>query len=719
MRLIGVRAQNFKKLRNIDLTFTEGLNVIVGDNWAGKTTLLQVITAALWGASVLPDRVADLPTWGQKDFRIMLDYSHEGRTFTAERSVKNSKITEAGKVMASGHTACNKFNAELFGLNFKDFCLFVLSSAGETAGALTFGATELQRRVEAFSGANVLDDVSKSCRLDKTFLDRVLKDQQPINTYELEQQLDRSVVAVSQARQVKATLVEKLVAAEGDLPPLIAASESAALAHHAWSDLGWKLQGCVTECAKFADRIKTLKSVEFHPVNEEGLKTKLHECDTELKRLREECEEADRLRTDAEVAKREVQRLEHELDLENRFKPKRENLERRQAQHDQDLQELKPKLADNRARSERISKQLRDGICPECGTPIKDINTEQLQESLRTCEVERTDLERQFSIIRAERESVWEDLEGLPAFTEGNEARLSESRQQLNLLDEAVKNHWFDPESLREKTQQRATLQAQLNSAMDNNRKCSNHAQKLSSAEQGLAEATEAKLVAQAEFEAATEVSAVDVLTHQDALSSHRELISEIKASLSDNQLQLTLAESELTKVTEEIHSAQDHNEQLMAHSHEQDLLNRLITYLSDSRTTYIAAVWQQILGTASHWLSCVTEKRLSGIQRTVDGEFLFEDVNKWTPIAAASGAQRSFLGVALRIGLSSALYGSSGLIILDEPTDAMGEYNSQRLAGGLMGLSGQVLMITHRKTERSTAHNVIDISMETALDAN
>lgn len=53
MFLSRVRVRNFRNLKDIEVGFSKGLNVIVGENNAGKTNLLEAIRAALGPASIV------------------------------------------------------------------------------------------------------------------------------------------------------------------------------------------------------------------------------------------------------------------------------------------------------------------------------------------------------------------------------------------------------------------------------------------------------------------------------------------------------------------------------------------------------------------------------------------------------------------------------------------------------------------------------------------
>lgn len=112
----------------------------------------------------------------------------------------------------------------------------------------------------------------------------------------------------------------------------------------------------------------------------------------------------------------------------------------------------------------------------------------------------------------------------------------------------------------------------------------------------------------------------------------------------------------------------------------------------------------------ASHKVKISTAGTITRVARDNNGGFVAEEQGKWVPVANCSGAQKGHIGVALRVGLAASLYGNSALLVLDEPTDAMNETNSMQLAGSLMGLGGQCVMITHRPFEQLSANNVIQV---------
>ena len=134
--------------------------------------------------------------------------------------------------------------------------------------------------------------------------------------------------------------------------------------------------------------------------------------------------------------------------------------------------------------------------------------------------------------------------------------------------------------------------------------------------------------------------------------------------------------------------------------------------FLRSSRTKYMDGVWTLILGAATGWINTATNGWITAVGRdSSTGEFNFTENGINAPAKSeASGAQKEFIGTALRIGLGMSLQGSNSMLLLDEPTAGMREFRADQLASGLLGVSGQKIVITHRQSERLTAANVINL---------
>ena len=79
-------------------------------------------------------------------------------------------------------------------------------------------------------------------------------------------------------------------------------------------------------------------------------------------------------------------------------------------------------------------------------------------------------------------------------------------------------------------------------------------------------------------------------------------------------------------------------------------------------------------------------------------------------PVEAASGAQRSIMGLGVQLALSEMLPSSLEALMLDEPTADMSETVSLALATLLSKSDNQILMISHRELDGAVSDNAIHL---------
>lgn len=165
-------ATNFKKHKSINLDFTPGRNLITGSNYTGKSTVLQAILVGLYGNAMAPGTAKDLVHDDAKDFCVEL-WLDNGVCIT--RTAKNSSVLDPqGEVQVRTHTAVNKWCEEMLETDRKTFLRVFASEQGSPQALLAMEGSELQRFLESAIGLDVLDKVTKKVRthLTKTTAER-------------------------------------------------------------------------------------------------------------------------------------------------------------------------------------------------------------------------------------------------------------------------------------------------------------------------------------------------------------------------------------------------------------------------------------------------------------------------------------------------------------------------------------------------------------------
>ena len=78
----GIDIRNFRNIESASVTFTEGVNLLHGDNAQGKTNLLEAIYFTALGKSFRPVKEAELIRFGQESAHVVNRFSDSVRTQT-------------------------------------------------------------------------------------------------------------------------------------------------------------------------------------------------------------------------------------------------------------------------------------------------------------------------------------------------------------------------------------------------------------------------------------------------------------------------------------------------------------------------------------------------------------------------------------------------------------------------------------------------------------
>jgi len=723
MKLISIEVQNFKKLRDFRADFTDGLNTIIGDNWAGKTTLLHAVVTGLYGLTAIPGKKEDIPTWGQKNFKIKMVIEHERHQYLIERDLRNGKITTGGdegpEVVASGNTTCTKFIEELLGLAFKDFALFILSMQGETAGVLTFGATALQKRVEAFSGAEVIDSVLVAVRQQMGVLKASAASSDP----------EEIKAEINPLEIHRAELEGKIAKAEEELDAL-----SRTIFTYRTDDDQMK----ATEVS-LRERIAGLERERRELDN---LKFQAREYQSALEAAEEDLaalpevpdlgqdeSDVEAMRKGAKEARKFAQQWQSVIDRKAELEATLPKL--REAADEEEVlagrvppaEQIKAALtADADAYQEvrtlqkyiaKLKQELKDGVCSACDRPFDDHDPAALQEKidggykqLIEAEAVRTETENAVERLQSLEKKYSRHLSGMKA------AEYNAAKMRLAELEQAEVDNPADAIAQAEQMERTA---AELEARIAGAEQLARNRAKLSKRVKELRTRLEDVIVQGNEVQARCMPGTLDTLKGQmQDVERQRECFADEIAKLTPQQVELSsrlrTLSVELAGVGNRLEQLVQQLNQLRATANDFDRHKRLEKFLVESRTEYLKQVWDQILGVASAKVAISTAGAIRRIARDENGGFVAEEDGKWVPISNCSGAQKGHIGVAMRVGLSAALYGNTGLLILDEPTEAMNDQNALQLAGALMGIGGQCVMITHRPFEQLAAQNVIHV---------
>jgi len=170
MILKKLHLKNFLIHKETDVEFSEnGITVFIGDNGAGKSSIIEGITYALFGKSS-KGNIADLVNWGKKYAEVYLEFEKDGEEFRIERSIeirgKSAKSEAVLLKKSKNHFQpyfqknVNREIPKITGVSNKTFNTSVLVKQGDIEGILNLTPKERAKVLEDILDMSVYQLIS-------------------------------------------------------------------------------------------------------------------------------------------------------------------------------------------------------------------------------------------------------------------------------------------------------------------------------------------------------------------------------------------------------------------------------------------------------------------------------------------------------------------------------------------------------------------------------
>ena len=157
--ITSLNLTNFMRHEALELSFSEGLQVVKGANESGKSSVLLGIAYAFFGAKALRDTFAETVTHGKAEssLRVGLNIAIAGRSFTVTRSKGGAEVVEAGKVFVTGQAEVTNFLSNLIGADAVAASKLMLASQGNLRGSLEQGPKATSEMIEALADFDIFE----------------------------------------------------------------------------------------------------------------------------------------------------------------------------------------------------------------------------------------------------------------------------------------------------------------------------------------------------------------------------------------------------------------------------------------------------------------------------------------------------------------------------------------------------------------------------------
>ena len=704
---------NFQQHENLEVTFTQGLNAIIGANDIGKSTILRGIMFALIGLQGVKENAQQI--WNNQASKseefsvgLTLTLPSVGRVTITRTPTGAKVINEQGELIASGTTPVTKLVEEAIGIPLKDLRILCCSYQKETDGLLSMGAASLQKKVE---------DLSKMSTIDKV-LSFILTD---LN------KLEGALATLPQTDELT-SLYNKRTEGETLLRTLSEAEERAD------EEVGLRkehlviINSSVTLMQEHSNKVR-----QFTQQREDLAKNFAQICIQETIQINSL--EALPFVTPLVISDLEAQKVILTVELSSLSALAKSHTDRDKYQ--KQISELTFKVADsveareilsNKEKELEVAKELRNvavnvvnsllltqtdlqkslesGTCPTCLQDTGKCDKDHVKGELLLIEGYIQDK----VVIRSECNSKVYEVEGfikdlkakvylqaeaeyahLLTLVEGELAeysseRLKEIEESVFALTHRIKDKNIAlisktklETSLDSLSTQKSTLRGNLNAVEDTLKE--------------LGDVVSPYLNREVAF---------------NALKNAENLLEDSKNTLYNLRTQLATLNEQLKGLTLQVNQLEKAKKQREDSLQDQYEIMSLQTYLRKNRARLLAQIWGGILNYSSALISNTTGGKFGNLQRSDKGVFTLDKHGE--PVDLLYGANESVVAVALTVALSKTFFGNGLFLLLDEPTAYADNATAASVAGMLKSLNTQVVIVSHRIGDVFNCDNVIEI---------
>ena len=706
LQLKSVDIKNFKKILNKSIKFTEGLNTIYGQNFAGKTTVVQAILFALYGPSSVEGSSSDLANTSEGGKAHVILNLSEG--LSIERKGSSVTLSKNGKAVARSATVVTESIGEYLGLTKTQLLKTRVSQQGEAQILLATGSAELKKLVEGLSGYDRIERVlNKAKSLKKTNADKVSA---------LEEVYIGDATLRSQEAELQDLLkgVKKLVSRSETVSNKLAEAEEAyKIAKLEKSEADQQNNEAKVSQALVQERSSVLSELLVRQKNfgctytEESIK-ELKQRYTELKSLIYKQQQRLKLLSkqsdEASMKDRMIGNLVS--DLKNLNKEIRELDPPKTSEQDlRSLIEAVDKQTTQYSVSIEANLSLIDGsVCGTCNRPFdehSEFDKDKLQSEVVGLQALLDKSSQESRKLKAELKSCVETTTTIDRV----EREIKNTERKLRILREEVSQERPDLLELEKLQEDSNKSQVKFKEIEGQLQDATRQLAELEAIDSQVKKAEESLERAKSEQVSFIDTSALEA--DCQALKSDSDKLS---SQLRDISTKVNVSQSKCAVLKESTQSQSKLKARIREVTKDLKLYDTMAKIITTNRGNLMDAVWSGIMQEATNFVSEVTEGYIDSV--FVDDSFAvrYSEQGKEYPVSSASGSQKSLIGLGIRIGIGNLLPSNTGFFIMDEVTADMEETVSMLAMNSAKVKCSQIIAVSHRQSDMATSDNLISV---------
>ena len=660
--ITSIELGDFLAHQNTRLEFENGVTVFVGHNGAGKSSIIDAITFALFGQHTRKSNKGLIKRGAIQGF-AKVNFSVNGRNFEAVRKIDtkgslSAKLSElknndqielaAGERKQFGESMTGEVE-KIIGLDFEKLKIASIVQQGELNAIIKAKPKEFKELLNAIIGIDKLDVAMESMKIvNKGFREKIKEkigyDDTHIDI--LSRDLERNQNEIEQSIPMKAKLEEEQKSLQ-------------------------------KEVEEIRNKIET-DAPKIDKINQLELRKKelLSYAKEAIREIQEDISENERKIRDCQGCFEHATQKE---DLESKINKVEEAIE----DTIKKIQEMTNQIASLKEKLILAAKlQLKDNKCPVCDSNVEKLNPlfqeEHLKEEINTLQDQIFSKEKEKEMYNKKR------------------AGFSEKLQSARDAEATLRAHSISNKEELLKIQEEVSLKKEKIPLTGNN---------------NLVEIAQIDSHAKMIFENIIKLEEETKGFDESEFSQLKNSVEIKQRSLSQADQQLGAIIEKISKSEEEIAKIKKASEELLTVKDYMSGLEQIQTNVFNRDGPVATSLRSWALNTisakASEYLASLNTKieRIHLTEKTRDISITCYSKNETLDLESLSGGEQVSVALALRLGMASLLGASNlNLMILDEPTTHLDAERKKSLVGVLSQLSDnsnsespmQFLIITH-----------------------
>lgn len=711
MTLQSVMLENFKRHATLEVQFSPAVTAIRGPNYAGKSSVLQAVFYAMFGATAVPGGRQAVVRTGAKTCKVEFSFDLDGKACKVSRTLTTANVLVEGELVATGNSPVSAWFEDLFGMDQKTVMLLAYSSQGETSALVTLGASALNKIIETVANTDYVDKLVEKAGLRIRSLELSLA-AVPIalDQNNLLATIEGLEAAVTQ-KQAELVDITELVTIAGVQFETVDLEFKAAVEHNHKVQAANRLYAQAETQHKSA--VESLSKLqETHAdlaADKNDYKALIDSLDTHIKQLQLANSEALVNNAKHESTKEQLVKVcnwiegkgKDMVEADKEWQPVFDTLAPEYEKLKLEASALVTEYDAANIAVKKAEKNLKSSVCVTCGRPMEDSHLELVQKEL---------------------DKAKEDFEAVTVKYQNKDKELKNATKEYNrvkaLLPQAGWKEWWN-KALAEREVLVTAIYGMQHVEVDSTRliDLQHKAQQFRLVQDRISTFKASEI--------SWKLQIMDLAAKCAELWSKQELeidiveVSERRGALqhkyTDAKLKKYDVQGTLGGMRHDLDTAKRKLEDELTNEAKRTSLERSLArfkafqkWLRDNKAAFMESIWAGLLGVCSEFVAQVTSNRVTSIERDNEGSFWFTENGDRLPIVCASGGQRSIIGAGLRIALATLLPQGCRFVVLDEPSAELNDEHAAALAGALRGQDRQVVLVTHREGDEFAADHVV-----------